>query len=119
MMATDIELLRSTARAAGITESEGWEWSERVGAYRRRCNGEEFEIWNPLEDDGDALRLAVKLRLDILFYSHDVEVEATGIFTEVLQAVSSEKYGDDPYAATRRAIVSVAAKLSEQSLSIK
>lgn len=46
---SDKELLELAARAAGLT-SVGW-----------------AGLWNPLEEDGDALWLAVKLRLDIHF----------------------------------------------------
>ena len=49
---TDRELLELASKAAGIEEAK-----MRI----------EFNQWNPLEDDGDALRLAVKLRLDIGF----------------------------------------------------
>jgi len=60
--------------------------------------------WNPLTDDGDALRLAVSL----------------GIIVEAGQAWVSKygpMYGEDvlpnPYAATRRAIVRAAAEIGK------
>lgn len=57
--------------------------------------------WNPLTDDGDALRLAVTLRIlnldDALFYG-DKTID----------------FQDDPYAANRRAIVRAAAEIGEQ-----
>jgi hypothetical protein len=57
--------------------------------------------WNPLTDDGDAFRLAVKL---------DLLVDGlAGNYDE-----TQEEYDADPYAANRRAIVrAAAARLGE------
>ena len=57
---TDKELLELTAKAAGIDKPDhintcgSWVFNEP-----RKPN------WNPLHDDGDALRLAVKLDFDL------------------------------------------------------
>ena len=64
--------------------------------------------FSPLTDDGDALRLAVKLEIRIDWGAFDVvaiEFDA--------DAVAREPKGTDPYAATRRAIVRAAAALAE------
>lgn len=58
------------------------------------------EPWNPLASDGDALRLAVKLR--ITPFLHQDEVSAGHCY---------EPYGEDACAATRRAIVIAAAEI--------
>ena len=59
---TDRELLELAAKAAG------WNISETpFGQWRR----DEKYWWDPLTDDGDALRLAVKLRLDICTDEND------------------------------------------------
>ena len=68
--------------------------------------------WNPLADDGDALRLAVKLRLEI------AHLEGGGTDVTVWRegAMFGDPYseiGQDPYAATRRAIVRAAAAMAE------
>jgi hypothetical protein len=66
--------------------------------------------WNPLTDDGDALRLAVKLGLQIVHYS------VTSKGPDRVNAGrngSPIPYGDDPYAATRRAITRAAAAIGE------
>ena len=56
-------------------------------------------LWNPLTDDGDAFRLAVKcLPFYTLRYSRE----------------DWEKCGEDGYAATRRAIVRAAAEIGGQ-----
>ena len=63
--------------------------------------------WNPLTDDGDALRLAVKLLIDV-HHSAMIVVAERERPQEV--GVAEGKY-DDPYAATRRAIVRAAAAI--------
>ena len=57
----DKELLELAAKAAGI---ELFSWSEIANGYKTDTP---MEYWNPLTDDGDALRLAVKLRIEISF----------------------------------------------------
>ena len=56
---TDRELLELAAKASGeLTASWCGNDAYFDGVLSR---------WNPLEDDGDALRLAVKLELDVSF----------------------------------------------------
>ena len=57
---TDRELLEDAAKAAGIPAQ--WDCSER-GMMMLTPDGIDTMKWNPLADDGDALRLAVKLGL--------------------------------------------------------
>jgi hypothetical protein len=74
--------------------------------------------WNPLEDDGQALRLAVKLGLDVCI---DTKIERepcthvigfrSDLGSGTLDAI--ENHGD-PYAATRRAIVRAAAEIGKE-----
>ena len=63
-MSTDRELIELAAKAAGIEDGadridSGLSLTEKDGRHRS------LPRWNPLEDDGDALRLAYKLRLVI------------------------------------------------------
>lgn len=110
-MATDRELLEAAARAAGV---DAW-WSEihsTMFLADRYDSGTEYQqdaVWNPLADDGDALRLAVKLGIDVQQFVQTGMVEA---WKHPHQA-QGEDYGSDPYAATRRAIVRAAASLQE------
>jgi hypothetical protein len=108
---TDKELLELAAKAAGIecewsNDGDGmWLMGERSPDNSR--------YWNPLTDDGDALRLAVKLGIDIGKWPGNTRwafFHAGGkLFTE-----SCEKSGiQDPYAATRRAIVRAAADIGK------
>jgi len=74
-----------------------------------------YNKWNPLTDDGDAMRLSVKLGLCISHWS-----SRSGYEPHVMVgyrkgsdegANLTENYGDDCYAATRRAIVRAAAEI--------
>ena len=89
---TDRELLELAAKAAGLSF-----WQENS--------------WNPLDDDGDAMRLAVKLRIDVFFHASKVEGHVAGGRIPPVRAIEREDYGDDPLAATRRAIVRAAAEI--------
>ena len=102
---TDRELLEAAAKAAGI---EG-EWEAHPDYVGVSTSGIYIEgramLWNPLTDDGDALRLAVKLRMDVVQLSS--YVRATAPDAEDCR----EYYGRDRYAAVRRAIVRAAAAM--------
>ena len=102
-MKTDRELLELAARAAGVlffVDSRG------------RCMEMHANLmpcpWNPLTDDGDALRLAVRLSLmiDTDYNSHTAVGSAS--LCEIL-----EGHSGDPLAATRRAIVRAAAEIGK------
>lgn len=100
---TDRELLEKAARAAGLY-SQGDETSRYghfMGLSIRGDDNPSGYCWNPLTDDGDALRLAVKLRMTPHIDSNSTE--CSDCF---------EVHSGDPYAATRRAIVRAAAALA-------
>lgn len=112
-MKTDRELLEMAAKAAGVDLSGG---VDEHGYYE--------ENWNPLTDDGDALRLAVKLDLAVVPYpiyakpKHSVIVkqyQQGSLLREALDVLIDEIeiYGDDAMAATRRAIVRAAAEIGK------
>lgn len=104
---TDRELLELAARAAGIEQ----------GAERTECgisttlpDGRHGHLprWNPLEDDGDALRLAV---------SCGIEIESVPFGGRAIVR-DDDDYGEqfdeespDRMSATRRAIVRAAAEI--------
>ena len=91
---TDQELLTMAAKAAGyMTLTNGQTYSPEAGNFD----------WNPLTDDGDALRLAVQLFRDIHFWYFENSVS---VGNELRVAC-----GDDPCAATRLAIVRAAAEI--------
>ncbi len=98
---TDRELLELAAKAAGI---ECWRTfiDEKWGSGFLMAG----KLWNPLTDDGDALRLAVQLELDIEIYK-----TSTHVYDDRSEKTFEEDHDGDPYAATRRAIVRAAAAL--------
>ena len=99
---TDRELLELAAKACGLEEAK-----MRI----------EFNQWNPLEDDGDALRLAVKLNLPIVRSKiTDARLPVVACYKVYVDVHEEERWQwefveDDPYAATRRAITRAAAEI--------
>lgn len=65
--------------------------------------------WNPLTDDGDALRLAATLDMEITINRIDEYTQATGGYHG--EYTCRESHGKDLYASTRKAIVRTAAKI--------
>ena len=105
---TDRELLEAAAKAAGIvivrSRLDDPLQRDMLVQNSPRNPGQEAGAWNPLADDGDALRLAVKLQLFI-----NVDDRGTYVAGEVPSL--REESNDDPCAATRRAIVRAAAEI--------
>jgi hypothetical protein len=108
---TDRELLELAAKAIGLPEC-GW-----MGPAFMYVKDNTFIDWNPLTDDGDALRLAVKLKLSISAANPAfIEVaifkdgEAHLLFRD---GTMDSGWNEDPYAATRRAIVRAAAEIGK------
>jgi hypothetical protein len=118
---TDRKLLELAAKAAGI---------KLLRLTRDHIPpmlvAEDGSPWNPLTDDGDALRLAVKLGMDLgVYLATDREPGVTYANTKELLGYHGE--GDrsyqnhgffknehgDPCAATRRAITRAAAEIGK------
>lgn len=97
------ELLVSAATAAGLQLA--------LPEHATICWSEEDDSWigwNPLHDDGDAFRLAVKLGIGIWQHMsiREVEVEHYDDGRSL-----NEQFGSDPFYANRRAIVRLAAEI--------
>jgi hypothetical protein len=97
---TDRELLEAAAKAAGIELKP--HPNGKLFRDLHFINVAERRNWNPLTDDGDALRLAVKLNLIVRCYENNIIVDGGGISVK-------ESVKPCIYAATRRAIVMAAA----------
>ena len=107
---TDRELIEAAAKAAGIALE--WDGPPEMWAPMY-YDGKTYHPWNPLTDDGDALRLAVKLRITPNIDTSMTEAEwAIPRFER--GGFESEPHLADPYAATRRAIVRAAAAMVGQ-----
>lgn len=65
--------------------------------------------WNPLESDADAFRLAVRLKLLVDVNESSTDAADGDISHEAFEV----QHGDDPYAATRRAITLAAAEIGK------
>ena len=99
---TDRELLELAAKACGLEEAK-----LRI----------EFNQWNPLTDDGDALRLAVKLKM-VIDTDYNGGATAGNAAIDMDDPEYGPEYGyqegmgkKEPYAATRRAITRAAAEI--------
>jgi hypothetical protein len=101
---TDKELLELAAKAAGVECKK-----TPIGFYLL----DEDRNWNPLTDDGDALRLAVKLDIHIrpydtsVFADHEIHGAVYNIFEDY------RNHKNDKHAATRRAITRAAAEIGK------
>lgn len=110
-MKNDRELLELAAKAIGISD---YKVVKTIGGHEALSFvGRSAIPWQPLIDDADALRLAVKLGICIAPGSNTLThrskfAVATGDSGEIL-----EVRGDDPYTATRRAIVRAAAEIGK------
>ena len=99
-MKTDRELLEAAAKAAGLALRD---WMPGSLGFATIPNARADGRWNPLTDDGDALRLAVKLNIPIFPYDDETSTGTVGV---VAKNWSSKE------ANTRRAIVRAAAELA-------
>ncbi len=112
----DRDLLELAAKAAGY---EHYRYCAVHMALVPEPEGEDalpFSVWNPLTDDGDALRLAVKLGLTIEcdFSDSDscVASETRGdVLVDEASGMLGELIGHPEFAATRRAITRAAAEI--------
>lgn len=109
-MNTDKELTKLAAKAAGIEHPAGEHSIHNDG---RLWDCKLLRWWNPLHDDGDALRLAVKLSLRIWSDGTGVVVESTGYPASAHEYELAINCRGCIYAATRRAIVRAAAAIGE------
>lgn len=82
-------------------------WTDPSGANYLCKDGAILRRWEPLEDDGDALRLVVNLSLHVRVCRRMILVEKRELGDDCCESI----VGKDPYAATRRAIVRAAAQI--------
>ena len=109
---TDRELLEMAAKAAGYeiqgkVEKMIAEHGHYAGGFVITNSKGGSSAWNPLTDDGDALRLAVKLEFSVDIWNYGATVTGSSGFEEY------EEFVDDHCAATRRAIVRAAAEIGK------
>lgn len=114
-MSMDRELLELAAKAAELKILGGFGCGDRPGCDvldQSRASGTRW--WSPLTDDGDALRLAVYVKIDVYFEEGAPEVGAsTGHHGRWVMG-ALEFIQEDAFAATRRAIVRAAAEIGRR-----
>ena len=93
---TDKELLEAAARAAGYAPA-----TSDSGVFVI-FEALEPRDWNPLTDDGDALRLACKLHINVFIYTDETSTASAGVVAKNWGSVEAN---------TRRAIVGAAAAM--------
>ncbi|CPQ35043.1 hypothetical protein [Bordetella pertussis] len=110
-MRTDRELLELAAKAAGMGVWPGTGFQAHMLFTRPAKADPDGKVagieWNPLTDDGDALRLAVKLRLWVHVDDYGGSARRPG---DTWFGCAAHKYGGIE-AAPRRAIVRAAAEI--------
>lgn len=110
-MSTEVELLSLAAKAIGyrVKNSITNHRDEFIG-IRVKADGKPSLSWNPLTDDGDALRLAIDLRIRI---EHSAEPgdDIEGVWADnTCVYVNGDLCNGDRRKAAREAIVLVAAE---------
>ena len=93
---TDRELLELAAKAARVPL---WKYGDpwRDGADSGGLlHAHGRSLWNPLTDDGDALRLAVKLMIDIRLFER-FDSDHMDCLVDRMGKGLQERRGDDPY----------------------
>ena len=116
----DHELLKLAAKG-GRLEIETCTCRDPKWPFRLKGQSGVRAHWNPLINDGDALRLAVLMgRADRLGIQIHI-VEPFDGDTDPYTCVDAERFGefdichgDDPFGATRRAIVEAAAAIGSR-----
>lgn len=105
----DRELLEMAAKAAGIPVEWDGDGFVRPVPFKGFTN---YEPWNPLADDGDALRLAIKCK--IIIYTPGTEGDDASANNPYMDDCWVNVIVDsDPAQATRRAIVRAAAEIGK------
>lgn len=101
-MITDDELIAFAAKAAGLSNPSGDDdiWHDATVGHDVQ--------WNPLEDDGDTLRLAIRLEINVTFSRKYVTACA-----ESRAGVGISEHSKDRNAAVRLAILRVAAEIGK------
>jgi hypothetical protein len=97
-MMTDRELLEAAAKAADMPNTG------EVFALGLKLLDGPHNYWNPLQDDGAALRLAVRLNIPVIPYDDETSTGTVGVV--------AKNWGSKE-ANTRRAIVCAAAEMAE------
>ena len=110
-MRTEKELLELAAAAIGLKA-----YFNKANACQLTTDGTEagyIGFWNPLNDDGKALRLSAELGIGLQYvYRQEWNRVSRGVIARHMEH-ECEFWGDDMARCARRAIVTVAAAIGE------
>lgn len=113
-MKTDLELLGAAGKAAGIAlVPYTWNKGTNFSHDGFTVADEGPDEWNPLEDDGEALRLAVTLSIRLEPSVRGCTAMWRAADGVRVQTVLNSVIGADSAAATRLAIVRAAAAMAD------
>lgn len=112
---TDRELLELAAKAAGLDLEWCGPWACMARNLGVIDGFDRHTCWEPLKDDGDALRLAVKLKLHMLHNDNrDAVLWVSAVLDKtMIHGVVEFVDETDRQAATRRAITRAAAEIGK------
>lgn len=113
----DRELLEMAAKAVGLVICDSRRWPDTIVRRVTLDDGSENWVrWQPLEDDGDALRLAVGLKMEVATHIcfvevtwYDLPLSETHVVEEDWGAGETPEYRRMGF--VRRAIVRAAAEI--------
>jgi hypothetical protein len=113
-MRTDRELWELAAKAIG----KELVYDECFGIFGYYDEDSEWHQWIPLDDDGDALRLAVNLEFNVdtscmAHWGNNTDITDHRCKAKGFTSYGLESHVDDKFAATRRAIVRAAAEIGK------
>lgn len=106
---TDKELLENAAKAMGFVEPHSYR--EKTNSLLWLSESGFPSTWSPLTDDGEALRMAVRLQLSLDFFDDTICVAYT--INEKIKQLYEPVDTDEPYASARMAIVRAAAEIGK------
>ncbi|MFU5132682.1 hypothetical protein ACM7ZR_30270 [Pseudomonas aeruginosa] len=109
----DRELLELAARAAGYQFSYSYRSLSSPAVPVILAETGRWRQWDPRHDDGDALRLAVKLRFEVQCYPGMASVIYDDGSPDGAYLQQNPEKGQSDEQATRRAIVRAAAEIGK------
>lgn len=111
---TDRELLELAAKAAGLKNYRYYPAEDGLHACIEFDDEDDCRVvWMPLFDDGDALRLAVKLHLSVEIWAASSRYNQGVTIVDHDDGSIAFPHDSDPYESTRRAIVNTAAEIAK------
>jgi len=113
-MESDKKLLATAAMAIGHTLYPEWDCAIKGILLGAGKDGDPQVVWNPLDDDGDALRLLVAMpslwSLSLRFGAPTIEMAVLWGMGDGVKVRKFASEGTDRAAVMRRAIVEAAAR---------